>query len=350
MIPSGHSLFRQDLDEIVAGLAPLWDRLEGASILITGGTGFFGMWLVEGLLWANEVLDLGLQLTVLSRNRAGFLAGRGRHLAAHPALTVADGDVARFDPGERRFTHIIHAVTQGDVDHSALSHLDAALAGTRRIIDIASDHGTAAVLLTSSGAVYRQVDPQAPGRSREGPAGPADYTSFRPVYAEAKRAMESLLAAGAEHHGFRAAIARCFAFAGAWLPVDGGLAMGNFVRDALAGRAIAVGGDGSALRSYLYGTDLVIWLMTVLLKGENCRPYNVGGAEAVSIGDLAHLVAAQTGRPGNVAIAATPPPGAVPDAYLPDLSRITAELGVEATVALPEAVRRMLDWYRERGA
>jgi dTDP-glucose 4,6-dehydratase len=346
VIPPGHSLFRRDLDEIAEALAPLQAGLGGASILITGGTGFFGMWLVEGLLWANAALGLRLELTVLSRDAAGFLAGRGRRLAAHPALSVIGGDVARFDPGARRFTHIIHAANEGDTGHSALRHLDAALDGTRRIIDIAAAHGTSAVLLTSSGAVYRPMDPPSSGPSREGPAGPGDYTPYRNVYAEAKRAMESLLAAGAERHGFRAAIARCFAFTGAWLPLDGGLAMGNFVRDALAGRTIAVGGDGTALRSYLYGTDLAVWLLTVLLRGENCRPYNVGGADPIAIGDLARLVAAQAGRPGDAAIAAAPRPGAAPDAYLPDLSRIMDELGVRTTVDLPEAVRRTLDWYR----
>ncbi len=348
MTPDGFSLSRQDLDHIASGIAPLRGALAGASILITGGTGFFGMWLVEGLLWADTEHGLDLQLTVLSRDAAGFLAARGSHLRGRPGLTVLSGDVASFDPGDRRFTHIIHAANEGDAGHSAGRHLDAALGGTRHIIDLAAAHGTEAVLLSSSGAVYRPVDPPSSGAAVEGPAGASDYAAYRAVYAESKRMMETMVAAGSEQYGFRAAIARCFAFTGAWLPLDGGLAMGNFIRDALAGRDIVIAGDGTAMRSYLYGTDLAIWLLTVLVRGRTCRPYNVGGAEAVSIAELARLVSAEAGRPDEVLVRTPARPGAPRDIYLPDLSRTTGELGLRVTVDLRQAVKSTLDWYAER--
>lgn len=348
MTPDGFSLSRQDLDHIAGGIAPLRDALAGASILITGGTGFFGMWLVEGLLWADAAHGLDLRLAILSRDGDRFLSGRGSHLRGQSKLTVLTGDVASFEDGSFRFTHIIHAANEGDTAHSAVRHLDAALGGTRRVIELAAAHGTGAVLLTSSGAVYRPVDPPSSGPAVEGPAGPSDYTAYRAVYAEAKRMMESMIAAGSDRHGFRATIARCFAFTGAWLPLDGGLAMGNFIRDALAGRDIAVAGDGTAIRSYLYGADLAVWLLTVLVRGENCRPYNVGGAEAVSIADLARLVSAAAGRPDRVVVRKPASPGAAPDIYLPDLTRATGELGLQATIDTRQAVRRTLDWFRTR--
>jgi len=348
MTPEGFSLFRRDLEHIAVSVAPLGDALADASVLITGGTGFFGMWLAEGLLWADRAHRLGLRVVVLSRDAERFLGGRGRHLRGQPNLSVLSGDIASFDPGGHRFTHIIHAANEGDAGHSASRHLDAALGGTGHIVDLAAAHGTKAVLLTSSGAVYRPMDPPSPGASAEGPAGAADYTAYRPVYAEAKRMMETLLAAGSERHGFRAAIARCFAFTGAYLPLDGGLAMGNFIRDALAGRDIALAGDGTAVRSYLYGADLVTWLLTVLVHGESCRPYNVGGAEAVSVADLARVVSAQAGRPVDVTIRRPANPGAPKDTYLPDLTRAMGELGLGVSVDLREAVRRTLDWYRAR--
>lgn len=348
MTPAGFSLSRQDLDHISGGIAPLRDALAGASILITGGTGFFGMWLVEGLLWAEAAHALGLRLAILSRDGDRFLSGRGSHLRGQSNLTVLTGDVASFEDGGRRFTHIIHAANEGDTGHSAVRHLDAALGGTRRIIELAAAHGTEAVLLTSSGAVYRPVDPPSPGPSVEGPAGPGDYTAYRAVYAETKRMMETMIAAGSERYGFRATIARCFAFTGAWLPLDGGLAMGNFIRDALAGRDIVVAGDGTAIRSYLYGADLAIWLLTVLVRGEGCRPYNVGGAEGISIADLARLVSAAAGRPDGVVVRTPASPGGARDIYLPDLTRTTEELGLQATIDIRQAVHRTLDWYRTR--
>ena len=50
-------------------------------------------------------------------------------------------------------------------------------------------------------------------------------------------------------------------------------------------------------RSYLYAADLAVWLWTILLRGRPLRPYNVGSAEALTIRDLARLVA-RTFGPG----------------------------------------------------
>ncbi|MEN3976053.1 NAD-dependent epimerase/dehydratase family protein [Emcibacter sp. SYSU 3D8] len=344
MIPDGFSLFRNDLDYIGAGVRPLRGALAGASILVTGATGFFGMWLVEGLLWASTAHDLSLRVTMLSRDGPRFLAGRGRHLGVHPNLTVLSGDVASFDDHGHRFTHIIHAANEGAAGHAASRHIGTAIGGTRHIIDLAAAHGTEAVLLTSSGAVYRPLDPPSSGASAEGPAGAADYTVYRAVYAEAKRMTETMLAAGSEQHGFRAAIARCFAFTGAYLPLDGGQAMGNFVGDALAGRKIGVAGDGTAVRSYLYGADLAIWLLTVLVRGKSGRPYNVGGDEAMTVAELARLVSAAAGDTG-VEIRGAAQPGATADIYLPDLTRSAGELGLRAGIPTRDAIRRTLDWY-----
>jgi dTDP-glucose 4,6-dehydratase len=104
------------------------------------------------------------------------------------------------------------------------------------------------------------------------------------------------------------------------------------------------------VRSYLYAADLAIWLWRVLAQGAPGRAYNVGSERAVSIAQLANCVAA-TVRPGHpVVIDRQPTPGAERNAYVPSTARARAELGLEETVPLDDALARTIAWHRGVGA
>lgn len=350
-IPSGHTLFQQDLEHIAAQLEGDLAQLRGAHLFITGGTGFFGIWLLESLLWANERHALNLRITVLSRSPETFLEQRAPHLRGRTGLHFIAGRLTDFAFPAQPCTHILHAASETNLEQSAdwvQRHLDAAIDGTRRLLDMAAAHRSEAVLITTSGAVYSPMDSVVENLCVEGPAGVADYASERIVYGQSKRMMEILTSVAAQQHGYRALIARCFAFVGPYLSLDSNYAIGNFMRDALAQRDIVVGGDGTPQRSYLYAGDLVTWLIRILTRGRSGVPYNVGGDEVVSIGELAHKVANVAGRPGTVVIKGTPVPGAKPSAYLPSLQRVATELDLQVSIPLEEAIRRTMEWHRAR--
>jgi len=149
----------------------------------------------------------------------------------------------------------------------------------------------------------------------------------------------------AERSTFEVQIARCFAFVGPHLPLDAHFAIGNFIRDALSGARIHLRGDGTAVRSYLYAADLAIWLITILTRGEPSRAYNVGSEEAISVFELARLVAAQL-RPGLDIEITGPPSSGPPDRYVPSTRRARQELGLASTVSLTDAIRRTAAWHR----
>ena len=337
-----------DLDHVLAVTGHLWDELRAARIFITGGTGFFGCWLLESLLWANDTLRLDASVVVLTRNRSGF-EEKAPHLARHPAVQVHDGDVCTFTFPDGEFSHIVHAATESSsmLDRrDPLAMFETIVGGTQRVLEFARRCGARRFLLTSSGAVYgrQPADLTHVPEDYVGAPDPAQPTS---VYGEGKRAAELLCAIYANDR-LQPTIARCFAFVGPYLPLDAHFAVGNFIRDALTGGPIRVSGDGTPYRSYLYAADLAIWLWTILLRGRAVRPYNAGSEDAISIEDLATLVARQVTGEANVRIAETPVAANQPQRYVPCTRRARHELSVAATVGIEQALMCTLTWHQRR--
>lgn len=335
-----------DLDRLLAGTPGLWERYRDARVLVTGGTGFFGSWLLEALTFAEERRRLGLRVTVLTRDPAAF--GRARpHLAGHPAVTLLQGDVLALEAPGERFTHVVHAATAASARLNAeqpLVMFDTIVEGTRRVLDVARRSGARRLLFTSSGAVYGRQPPDL-SHVPEGWSGGPDPLSPASAYGEGKRAAELLCAIAGAAHGLEVVVARCFAFAGPYLPLDAHFAIGNFVRDAVRGGPIRVQGDGSPYRSYLYAADLAGWLLTLLVRGHPTRAYHVGSERAVSVAELAHTVARVLGVE-RVEIARPRPAGVPAERYVPSTSRTRAELGLAETFTLEESIRRMAEHAR----
>jgi dTDP-glucose 4,6-dehydratase len=91
-----------DLDHVPAHTTGLWEELQGQRIFLTGGTGFFGRWLLECFAWANDRLNLGAEALVLTRNPEAFRR-KALHLAEHPAIKFHNGDVRSFEFPKGRF-------------------------------------------------------------------------------------------------------------------------------------------------------------------------------------------------------------------------------------------------------
>lgn len=347
--PNTQNRLANDLDEILSQTIPFWEELRGKRLFITGGTGFFGCWLLESFAWANAKLNLGATAVVLTRNPEAFQI-KAPHLACCPAIQFHKGDVTSFDFPEGEFAYVIHAATESTVQlnlENPLRIFDTIIAGTRRTLDFAVQSRAKGFLLTSSGAVYGRQPSDVTHITEEYEGGP-NVTEARWVYGEAKRAAEMLCTLYSNKHGLKTTIARCFAFVGPYLPLDAHFAIGNFIRDGILGKSIQISGDGTPYRSYLYAADLVVWLLTVLHRGQSCRPYNVGSEEDLSIARVAESVAGCFQPAMEVRIAKASILGKVPERYVPSTSRATRELGLTPKIGLQQAIQRTIIWERCR--
>lgn len=322
--------------------------MNGSRILLTGATGFIGTHMLESVRHARE--RTGVDVRVVAPARApDRLRERLPWTKDAAWLEIVPGDVreSALPPGRIDLAvHSANTASPGEITNDPAAIANMVVEGSSRVYAVAAAAGARRVLQLSSGSVsgahhtpakpIREDDPGEP--VGESPAG---------QLARAKRDAERALLTAARAPGAPAVIfARGFALCGPWLPLDSAFAFGNFVGAAMRGQPIVVNGDGTPVRSYLYSRDMVVWLWTLLLKGSAGRAYNVGSERAVTIGDLAHRVAASLG--GNVEIAGIPVPGARAHWHVPDLTRVRGELGLQETVPFEVAIVRTAKWWRDR--
>ena len=317
-------------------------RLDGANVLITGASGLVGSWMLETLLDAQHVFAMDVTATALVRNVTAF-TDRYPHLAASPHLTIHEGDVRRFRIAGRQPTHVIHAASADSPERNASAPddvIDVIESGTEHVLGATAS--ASRCLIVSSGSVYV---PQVRPITEDDPTVDAGVSAAE-RFGAAKRRAERCAERATASRGVT--IARVFTLVGPRLPLAGQFAIGQFLDDAISGRAVRVRGDGTPLRSYLYLADLAVWCWHLLDRGGEPRIYNVGASEALSVEVVARQVAALGGV--NVSIDAVPVPGARAACYLPSVERARRELGLEAWTSLDDGLARSWAWLESSAA
>ena len=332
-------VFQSDLDEILEGVGDSWNQFRNSDFLILGGTGFIGTWLVSALLNANQALTLNLNLNIITRNPQDA-ATRLKFGSSDP-ISLLKFDLRNaqtFDLPPKNF--YMHAATPsvtatGSSDESSVQ--EATIGGMQMILDlIGKNPKESSFLHTSSGAVY---GPQPLDLERRLEGNAVNKDDLISVYAKSKVAAEELLNSAIANGITKGSNPRLFAFEGPHISTVEHFAIGNFLHDGLKGRQIQVKGNGNTVRSYLYPTDLTVWLLK-LLANPCDNPINIGSDIPVTMLELANIVSELTSKKGVDFLNPSTPASR----YVPSIENAKRILQVKPKVSLVEGLERWIKW------
>jgi nucleoside-diphosphate-sugar epimerase len=360
-IPTLDELLRQDLDYICANLQEEFGRMAGDRLLITGGAGFLGYYLIQAALHFNRTAGKApIEVTVWDnfiRGTPGWLTGLG----GDPHLTLERRDLIEPLPrpmGE--FQWVIHAAGIASPPFyrkHPIKTIDANINGLRNLLDYSAAQAeqgkpVKGFLFYSSSEIYGDPTPDwipTPEHYR----GLVSCTGPRACYDESKRFGETLCVVFAQQHGIPAKMARPFNNYGPGLKITDKRVIPDFVREVLAGRDIVMFSDGSPTRTFCYSADAIIGYYKVLVKGQPGEPYNVGTERPeISIRELAERIIATAGELFGYRgrLLRQPNPESVylvdnPNRRCPNIDKSRSQLGYNPTVSIEEGLRRSLIWY-----
>lgn len=335
------SILAKDLESIYEGAGPIWSTLDHSRVFLTGGTGFFGCWLLRSFKHVCDEHGIRMQVFVLTRDPETFKKSEPE-LYRCDHFTFIKGDVSDFEFPRGHFDYVIHAAADSSdrvLKTDPITMCKSIVNGMQRVLDFACESPGARVLSVSSGAIYGGSHSDFAEIPEHWPGHPIDLFNIRKAYTETKRMSEMLCTVYGHQVGLRATIARCFSFIGPGLPLDANYAVGNFIRNVLEGKKILVKGSGLEKRSYLYTSDLVVWLLTLLIRGDDGGVVNVGSDKAYSIAEVAATVSEVLGGNG-VEQSEEAKMMPIQHDYIPSVEVARERYSLQQTVNLEEGIRR----------
>ena len=310
-------------------------KLRGARVLITGGAGFIGSHLVEGLLWE------GASVGVID----DFSTGAKSNLPTSEGLDVYEGDIRNLDfvrSVVHQYDAVLHEAARVSVPRSVEDPLTTDMVnttGTLNMLVASKDARLERFVYASSSSVYGDT-PTLP-KSELMPPNP-----FSP-YAVSKLAGENYCRTFGELYGLKTVCLRYFNVygprqkAGAYSGV-----IPAFVKRALDKEPLLINGDGTQTRDFTYVKDVVQANLLCLKKDlKGGEVYNVGSHQRTSLNDLANLIRKLTGTGIIEPVHGPPRPGDIAHSYA-DITKISSELGYAPAYGIESGLASVIDWSK----
>jgi dTDP-glucose 4,6-dehydratase len=336
-----------DAAAVLEGRTSLLEPIRNKSLLVTGGTGFLGCWLLELLRVLNETYSFNTSVNVISRNSTRFLA-RWPRFAGKDWLRLEDGDVRHLSEIPISVNHIIHAAAltdRRDFSSQGTTVAETNVFGTANLLRACERlECLEKITLLSSGLIYGKQSTDVP-HIDENYSGTRSPPSGVSLYAESKRMAEAFAIAAIIESKMPIAIVRPFAFVGPYQSLDSPWAITDFIRDCIHGGPVKIMGDGLTVRSIMYASDFAYAVLAVTASGQERSIYNVGSNEGVELFSLANQIAnCFTPKPEiQTRVGQTTHER---NRLVPDTTSIERDLGVKITVSLSDSIKKSVEWHQ----
>ena len=324
-------------------VSPLRQAYEGQTVCVTGGAGFIGGHLVEGLL------ALGAKVRVIDDLSNSTLATLAERIETEPdrvrflhASILEDAALKEALQGTAVVFHLaaLGSVPRSIDDPERTWTVNAT--GTMRVLQAARQAGTRRVVFAASSSAY--------GETEQLPKVESMVPSPRSPYAASKVAGEELLQTWAHSYGMETAGLRYFNVFGPRQPANSAYAavVPSFAWAVLAGQRPVIYGDGEQTRDLTYVSNAVLATMQA---GGGERPLrgeimNIGSGRRISIGELARTIAEILKRPDIVPRHREARVGDVRHS-LADISRARELIGYKPFTTLENGLQETLKWAKE---
>lgn len=311
------------------------ERMNGKTVLVTGGAGFLGSHLCDALL------QQGASVIAVDNLCTGRRANLD-HLHQEAKFTFIERDICEdFDPGPVDFVfNFASPASPPGYLRLGVETLRVGSVGTENVLKVAKKY-SAGFLHASTSECYGDPTEHPQKETYWGnvnPIGP------RSVYDEAKRFSEAMVMAYHRYHHVDTRLVRIFNTYGPRLDPNDGRVISNLMVQALAGNDLTIYGDGSQTRSFCYVSDLIAGILA-LAAIHDPMPVNLGNPDEFSILECARLVIDQTGSSSKIRFAALPQDD--PKQRQPDITRAKELLNWAPTISLREGLKRSIPYFRE---
>jgi UDP-glucuronate decarboxylase len=304
-------------------------------ILVTGGAGFLGSHLCDRLVaMGHDVICLDNFFTSQKSNVT--------HLLQRPNFELIRHDITHdiwLEVDE--IYNLACPAAPGHYQYNPIKTMKTSVLGAINVLGMAK-RCRAKVLQASTSEVYGDPEVHPQPESYRGNVNPI---GTRACYDEGKRAAETLFFDYHRHNRVNIRVIRIFNTYGPRMHPYDGRVVSNFIRQALAGEAITMFGEGRQTRSFCYVDDLIDGMIRMMNgPDEFVGPVNIGNPHEFTIRQLAEIVVELTGSRSEIVFKAMPSDD--PSQRQPDIWLAKSKLGWEPKIPLRDGLLKTIEYFR----